>query len=158
MPLPPAVIRKFMESNGLFDPSVRLDLVRNLFAGRIDDVVKQAWVLHQAALDRHLQNYLITGGMPTAVNDFQKGGIVSAPTCAAYPEFITGGVGRIHPRRGGDLPQLIPRYVDCLCTAVSWNSMTGGGTDIASHRTVEEFANTLSKMFVLLYVYRYDVT
>lgn len=145
-------IKQFIEDNNLLNFSTRLGLLNNLLKGEIDDVIT-SFSAYQNTLDRHFKNYLITGGVPSAVNDFQENGIICESTYAIYLESIKGDIERVH--REDYLPQLIPNYIQNICSPTSWESLKRG-TDIGSHHTVEDYTKTLSRMFVLLYMYKYN--
>ena len=145
-------IKQFIEENNLLDSSTRLGLLDNLLEGKIDGTITSLSA-YQNTLDKHFKNYLITGGIPSAINDFQENGFIHESTYTIYLESIKGDIERIHNE--DYLPQLIPNYIQSLCSPTSWESLKKD-TDVGSHHTVENYTKTLSCMFVLLYMYKYN--
>ncbi len=143
---------KFIKDNDMHALSTRHDLLDALLGGEIDGTVASLSA-YQDALDKHFGNYLITGGVPPAVNDLLENGNIPASTYHTCLDSIKGDMGRVH--RGDYLPQLTPNYVRSLCSPTSWQSLKKG-TDVGSHHTVEDYTKTLSGAFVLLYMHRYD--
>lgn len=145
-------VKQFIDDNRLLGLPARIGLLSDLLGGEIGDVMTSLSA-YQNTLDRHFQDYLITGGIPSAVNDFQENGFIHESTYNTYIESIKGDIERIH--REDYLPQLIPNYIQGMCSPTSWESLKRN-TDIGSHHTVEDYTKTLSRMFVLLYMYKYD--
>ena len=130
-----------------------LSMIRGLADGRMDNALLEMSAF-QNELDRCLDDYLITGGVPTPANEFLKNGFVQGSVYQTYVDYVTGDL-----RRAGKdtsyMVQLIPNVIRSVSNPVSWGSLKED-SDIGSNQTVEEYVKTLSDMFVLSIFYRYN--
>ena len=129
------------------------DMIRNMADGSMDEDLFELSTF-QNQLDKHLDNYLITGGMPTAVNEFLKNGFIQDSVYQIYVNAIMGDLRRAD-RDVSYMVQLIPNIIKSIATPTSWTSLKEN-SDIGSHHTVEEYIKTLSDMFILSIFYRYN--
>ena len=128
-------------------------MIRNLADGVIDDSLYEISAF-QNELGRHLETYLMTGGMPIAVNEFLKKGFIPDSTYRVYVDAVMGGL----QVAGKDTPyamQLFPNIVRSIGTPTSWDSLRKD-SEIGSRRATERYVRTLSDMFVLSVFYLYN--
>lgn len=107
-------------------------------------------------LNRLLETYLITGGIPKVINEFKNTGKISEETYMIYLDVVRGDLTR-WGRREEYLRQIIERVIETIATPVSWNTLKKD-TDIASHNTVAEYIDSLKDSFILTYLYQFDVS
>ena len=158
--LSPMKFREFVfavdeEIKRKFSPLIqdRLSIVRRLAEGTIHDSLLEL-AAFQNELDRHFEDYLLTGGLPTPVNEFLKNGMIQDSVYQIYVDAIMGGLKRAE-RDASYMVQLVPNIIKSITTHTSWTSLKQN-SDIASHHTVAEYVKALSEMFILLIFYRYD--
>jgi hypothetical protein len=110
----------------------------------------------QKELDIHLANYLITGGLPIAVDQFLKDGFIKEDVYKIYLDYIKGDLNK-NKKDASYVMQMMPNIIKSLTSVVSWTTLQKH-TDIGSHNTIKEYVQILSEMFVLRYFYRYNST
>ena len=132
---------------------MRLAMIRNLADGIIDDSLYEISAF-QNELGRHLETYLMTGGMPIAVNEFLKKGFIRDSTYQVYVEAVMGGL-QVAGKDTSHAIQLLPNIIKSIGTPTSWSSLKKN-SEIGSHHTIEQYVKTLSDMFVLSIFYRYN--
>ena len=133
----------------------RLSLIRNLARGKIGDDLTNLYA-YQNELCRHFDNYMITGGMPTAIDEFLKKGFIPDSIYQIYLDAIAGNLKHVD-KDMLHMARIIPNIISSVGTPVSWRSLMKN-SDIGSHHTVEEHVKILAEMFVLLVFYRYDAS
>ena len=131
----------------------RASVVRGLARGEIAEDLDDVSIM-QAKLDRHLNNYMLTGGMPLAVLGFASRGVVTDRVYKTYLDAI-GSMIQMAGKNRSKAHQLAASIRGSSGSPVSWSSL-GRGTDIGSHHTVEEYVNMLEDVFVVSVLYRYD--
>ena len=146
-------IEKEIFSNNALSVKNRFSFIRGLADGSLDDKLLEFSVF-QNELDKHFENYLLTGGVPTAINEFLKNGCIQDSVYQVYVDAILGDLERAG-RDTSYMVQLLPNIIKSITTPVSWNKLKSD-SDIGSHHTVEEYIKTLSDMFVLSIFYKYD--
>lgn len=148
-------LRVEIDSRFMRSRSVRFDILYKLLGGEIpNDFAELA--AYQKELDAHLSDYLITGGIASAIDEFLKTGNISEGTYKIYLDAITGDLNKAN-REDSYLRQLVPNIIDSLGTPVSWQTLRKN-SDIGSHHTVEQYVQTLTEMFVLSFFYRYNAS
>lgn len=123
--------------------------------GNITDEVRGLSVF-LSALNRHLDEYFVVGGMPVAVTAFMKRRTIPDGVYKTYLDSVTGDL-----KSAGSnttyVRQIMPNIIKSTGSTVSWRSLSRD-TDIGSHHTIPEYIMTLADVFVLNVVYRYDMT
>lgn len=131
----------------------RLSAVRDLARGRIAEEVKRAYTM-QAKLDRCLDGYMLSGGLPLAVLDFAARKTIAPKTYKTYMDAAESVV-KVAGKSKSKTYQIAASIGASSGSPVSWSSLIGG-TDIGSHHTAEEYVGMLDDMFVVSFLYRYD--
>jgi len=131
----------------------RFSAVRGLADGKMDGALLEMSAF-QNELDGHLDSYLVTGGMPAAINELLKNGFVRDSVYQIYVDSVAGGLHQAG-KDASYAAQLIPNIVKSITTPVSWDSLKEN-SDMGSHHTVEGYVKTLSDMFILSLFYGYD--
>ena len=146
-------IDKLFQSLHLRELKKRVTIITDLQKGIIPDEVKEL-NLYLGALSRYFREYLLTGGVVRAVNDFIQEGKIMEGTYATYVDATIGDILR-WGKRESYLVQLIRRLNETLCSQVSWNNLREN-TDIGSANTVSEYVDVLASSFVLYPTYCLD--
>ena len=146
-------LEKEILSRFLISAKNRFSIIRGLADGKMDDTLLEMSVF-QNELDKYFNNYLITGGIPTAINEFLKNGFIQDSVYQIYVDSIIGDL-RHADKDTSYMVQLIPNVIKSISNPVSWDSLKEN-SDIGSHHTVEEYVKTLSDMFILSIFYRYN--
>ena len=131
----------------------RLAIIRGLAEGHIDDKLLEIGVF-QNELDKYFDKYLLTGGVPIAIDGFLKNGFIQDSIYHIYIEAMMGNLDQTN-KYTSYMMQLVPNIIKSITTPTSWDSLKEN-SDIGSHHTVKEYIETLSDMFVLSMFYRYD--
>ena len=148
-------LEKEISKNFLISAKNRFSIIRNLADGKIDDVLFDLFA-YQKELDKHFSNYLVTGGIPTAINTLLKEGSITEGVYQIYLDAIIGDL-RNAGKDVSYMTQLMPNIIQSLGTPTSWNSLKKN-SDMGSHHTVEDYIKVLSEMFTLSIFYRYNST
>ena len=148
------------EIKQLFDFGLRMENVRRqallgLAKGKQTSEVKELQY-HEKKLKRLLANYLITGGVPKVINDYEDNGEISESTYKRYVDVVRGDLNRWN-RRESYVRRILSRIIETMGTPVSWHTLAEG-TDIGSHNTVPEYVDTLRDTFLLHYLFRLDTS
>jgi uncharacterized protein len=124
----------------------------NLFRGKVDPIVYQL-DFSRKELDAHLDDYLMTGGFPSAVNQYHTNRKIDE---SLYNVYLTSIIGDLQKYRMNDeyLKQVSKAILNVYTTRISWNALTEH-TGIGSRNTVEEYVRTLEELFVGGVVYRW---
>ena len=131
----------------------RLAIIRGLADGHIDDKLLEIGVF-QNELDNYFDKYLLTGGVPIAIDVFLKKGFIQDSIYQMYIEAMMGNLDQTN-KNASYIVQLVPNIIKSITTPTSWGSLKEN-SDIGSHNTVKEYIEILSDMFVLSMFYRYD--
>lgn len=105
-------------------------------------------------LNHHLSNYLLTGGIPKVVNEYNKTGHIGEEIYTTYLNVILGDLNSLH-RDETLFRQLIANVIKNTSWPASWRSLSKE-TDIGSPNTVMEYVHMLRDMFILTVFYQYD--
>ena len=148
-------LQKEIKSRHLYYPIDRAEIIKKLFRGEALDEFVELSSYHKE-LEMHMKDYLITGGMPSSIDEFLQHGSISEDTYSMYLDAITGDLNREN-REDSYLRQLAPNIINDIGNPTSWQALKRN-SDIGSHHTVEQFVQTLTDMFVLYFYYKYDAS
>jgi len=148
-------LAKIIHENKLHMQSTRFRIIKNLIAGKIDDSLLELSA-YQNDLDKHLDDYLITGGLPIAVDQYIREGFIQNDVYKVYLDFIKGDLNN-NRKDWSYVSQIMPNVIKSLGSPSSWTSLQKS-TDIGSHNTIKEYVETLTEMFVLVFFYKYNST
>lgn len=148
-----AQILKVLRDLNLLSARYRLRVLHDLAEGKIPDRI-QALRPYSKDLDGLLEDYLVTGGIPRAINSYISRGAIPDIVYSDYVNLILRDIARW----GGKeifLRQIIQRVVETLSSQVSWNALRGG-TEISTHDTARWYVDILKNSFVVSYIYQLD--
>ena len=147
------VILKVLHSLRLLSVQNRIKVVHGLSAGRVPDSIHTLQP-HLKGLQGFLDDYLVTGGVPRAVNSYVSQGVIPDVVYSDYVSLILRDI----TRWGGNeifLRQIMQRVVETLSSQVSWNALKEE-TEISTHDTARWYVDVLRSSFVVSYVHQLD--
>jgi predicted AAA+ superfamily ATPase len=147
-----AELAKFINEN-LRSSEIRKKIFNKLFHTEIDPALEKL-IPQLDKLDRYLYEYLLTGGIPKAIDDYIKYGQINEYVYTTYLESILGDIQHldIDARK---FKKLVGNIIDDIGWPTSWNSLQKD-TDIGSWSTVDRYMNLLSEMFIVIIYFQYD--
>lgn len=105
-------------------------------------------------LNRYLEDYMITGGIPKVIDEYLKKRVIPKSVYTTYLNVILGDLSNLD-RNEAFFSQLATNVIKCVGWPTSWRSLQKD-TDIGSPSTVINYVSTLEDMFVLSVFYQYD--
>lgn len=106
-------------------------------------------------LDSIFDEYLITGGIMIAVNEYAEHKRINAQIYDIYIRQLIGDIARTN-REEKTAKLILASILKKICSPISWNSIRREN-DIPSPPTVEQYANILQSMFVLNTFYKIEM-
>jgi predicted AAA+ superfamily ATPase len=140
---------------GLRPRQVRYSCVDKLLSGSIPDEIKEL-NLYSKEFELLFNDYLLTGGVPRAIDEYVKTSGLNETTYKIYVDSVLGDLSR-WGKKEIYLRQIISRICETIGTCVSWNALRNN-TDVASHATVADYIDLLCSAFVLTTVYQINLT
>ncbi|MFQ5631032.1 MAG: ATP-binding protein [bacterium] len=125
----------------LFDKIELFDLV-DFDAPKILDLA-----IYQQEIDRHFQNYLLTGGFPLSVNALNAKQSIPPYIYHTYLQWIIGDLAKLG-KQEHYFKQISRKLLESLTTPLSWQAIFKT-SDIGSHNTVIEYIDHLKSSFIL---------
>jgi predicted AAA+ superfamily ATPase len=110
--------------------------------------------LHLKELNQLYDEYLITGGIPLAINAYVSDSTITKDIYEGYVELLLRDIRRW----GGNddlMRQIVRRVTDTMGSPVSLHNLQEE-TEISSHNTVTSYLDYLKDSFVLMALYRLD--
>ena len=134
-----------IERMGILKKEIKHKMIKELFEGKIDRYFEKL-MLRRKEFDVLFDKYLLTGGIPSAINQLEQKKELSQNNYIIYLNAIIGDL-----RKGGYkenyFKQLIRELFTKLSSPISWNAFTKM-TDIKSHSTVQEYATALEEFYI----------
>lgn len=152
---------KFGEYVALMDPKIGaiLTQTRPFDLESISDLVRipgfTSLLSNKNQLDLYLDQYLISGGFITAINDFYQNQAISPFVYEIYLQWIKGDFAR-YKKQERFLKQIIRRIIISLGSDIGWNSFTKD-SEISSHNTVIDYIEILEASFMVKTLYQIDI-
>ena len=139
-------LQDILQSLGLRKFEKRKQIIEDLAKGEIAPEVKQI-SLYMDKISKYLDDYLLTGGIATAVNDYVNYGEITENTYRTYIDVTIGDFLRWDNSQIY-LAQILRAINETLCSQVSWRTLEKK-TDIGSPNTVAKYVDVLKSGFVL---------
>jgi hypothetical protein len=130
----------------------RLRIFSELFNGHIDSRIEDELVLYKKDLEIILDDYIVTGGIMRAIEQFHGTDKISNGTYEIYVRSMIGDLGRWRFQEN-IAKQILRASIEKMTTAVSLNSIAKEN-EIGSHNTVSSYLDALEDSFVLDTVYQ----
>lgn len=158
---------KFSEYASVLDADIRRVVNENLLAlndrraalysltgGRIDERLERL-MPYLDILNRLLNDYMITGGLPRVVSRYTSSRTLRDPDYETYTDMLAGEWMRLD-KNITMLKALGLRLVSSMGSPVSWTALAKK-SEIGSPNTAQDYADTLERLFVSSVVYKYDM-
>jgi len=146
-------LEKVLLSHDLRKQETRKHLLESLQKGDIPNKIKEISLL-LGDLNRHLDSYLLTGGIVKAINDHIESGVIKEGTYSTYLDVTRGDILR-YGKNESYLAQILVRLNETLCSQVSWRTLQKN-TDIGSPNTITEYVDVLKSSYVVNPIYVID--
>ena len=146
-------VKKRLDDLSLSDPLARNRMLLGLCDGDIDDRLNHLLVFRDD-LELHLNNYLVSGGLPHVANELLLNNTISSTTYAGCVSSIRSDLSLAN-HNAGRIFQILPRILGSLGTPVSWSSLKRE-TDLSSHYMVEDSIVALNDSFITFMLYKYN--
>jgi len=146
-------ILKVLRNMNLLSARNRLLLLYDLAEGKIPNCV-HALRPYSKKLEGLLEDYLVTGGIPRAINSYISRAMIPDIIYGDYVNLILRDIARW----GGNeiyLRQIIQRVIETLSSQISWNTLKDG-TEISTHDTARWYVDILKNSFVASYIHQLD--
>lgn len=146
--------KKTLFDLGLAKGSDKKSKLVKLFEGKIDQTIQQL-SLYKKKLDGLLDIYLLTGGIPSTINEFMTKNEISTNLFNIY---LTATLGDLH-RYGYKetyFKQIMREIFNAIPNPTSWNNFTKT-TEVKSHNTVQDYITALEELYVANICYRCSI-
>ena len=108
--------------------------------------------IYQKRLDSLLEIYLLTGGIPSTINEYKGTDKISSRLFNVYLTAIIGDLNRYNYKEHY-FKQIMREIFNTLSNPISWNSFTKN-TEVRSHNTVQEYITALEELYIANISYR----
>jgi len=125
-----------------------------LVHGRIPQEIKRL-ALFTKELDLLLDQYMLTGGIATAVNQYVSSRNIAEDTYSVFVSLLVRDICRWKYDENY-ARQVLRRIFEVLSSQISWYKL-GEGTEIRDSKTVESYVGVLRDSFVVAYCYHLNV-
>ncbi len=132
----------------------RKELIQHICTGTITDEINELR-LYEKDIKSLFESYLITGGIPLAVDEYIRTGKIPESVYKIYVDSVLGDITR-WDKKESYLRQILRRIFETIGNPISWNTLKEN-TDISSHNTVAEYVDIMKDSFVLYYLRFYDI-
>lgn len=106
-------------------------------------------------IDLYFDQYLLTGGFITAINDFYQNENISPFIYEIYLQWVKGDFS-LYMKQERFLKQIIRRMIVSLSSDIGWNTFTKD-SEIGSHNTVIEYVDILESSYIARTIYNIDL-
>ena len=139
--------------NNFLSKSNRISLFEKISKGEIPTPLEniQAYL---PELNRYFMDYILTGGIPKAINQYIDTKIIHEGTYTDHLNAILGDLVTLN-KNENTFRQLVENIVKSIGWTSSWRSLRKD-TDIGTENTVSQYVSTLEDMFILSVLYQYD--
>lgn len=146
-------IANLIREQDILNRERRHQTISQIAAGKIPNELEEAFLLLKE-LNQLYNEYLITGGIPRAINAFVSDGTITRDVYEGYVELL---LKDIRKWGGNDalMRQIVKRLVDTLGSPVSLHSLQEN-TEISSHHTISSYLDFLKDSFVLAAIHKLD--
>jgi len=132
----------------------RKRMILELAKGRIPIELRKM-VFFSKELETLFEQYLLTGGIASAIHEYTASRRISRDTYGTFVHFVVRDICRW----GQDenyARQILRRMIETLASQVSWNSLKED-TEISDHKTAGSYVKVLKDSFVVAYYYHLNV-
>lgn len=129
----------------------RVEVLNQIMRGSVPKEIEELR-LYSNELQVLFEDYLITGGIPRAIDSFLSTGLMSKDIFITYTNLVVRDAGKWGAKEVF-LRQILRRIIETFAESTSYKSLTKD-TEIASHTTVAEYVEMLRDSFVVSYLYQ----
>lgn len=150
-----SVLRKVILNLNMLSVTRRKQMLGTLAKGELPKEFEEL-MLYKKELEGLFDDYLLTGGVPRAINSYVSNGVIPQGVYSIYTELF---LRDIHRWGGNDIyvKQILQRIIQTLSSTISWNSLKED-TEIAAHDTAKSYVDILKNSFVISYVYHLNLS
>lgn len=112
-------------------------------------------MIYSNELEILLEEYLVTGGIAQAINEYISTCRISENTYETFVNFLIRDISRWGANENY-ARQIVRRIIETLCSRVSWNSLKED-TEVGDHKTVESYVKILKDSFIVSYIYQLNI-
>ena len=105
--------------------------------------------------DTLFEQYMITGGIPQAINQYLSAKSIAEETYMTFVNLLVRDICRWEQNENY-ARQMLRRIMESLSSQISWNQLKEG-TDVRDSKTSESYVNILKDSFVVCYYYQLNV-
>lgn len=146
-------IKMLISSQDILKTERRHQVIAQITEGKLSRELEEAF-LHLKELNQLYNEYLITGGIPRAINAYVTDGAITKDIYEGYVELLVRDI-RKWGGNDGLMRQIVRRVTDTMGSPVSLHNLQEE-TEISSHNTVSSYLEYLRDSFVLAGVYKLD--
>ena len=148
-------IRMLISGQDILKRERRHEVISQIANGKLPEEIEEAF-LHLKELNQLYNEYLITGGIPRAINAYVSDSTITKDIYEGYVELL---LRDIRKWGGNDalMRQIVRRVTDTMGSPVSLHNLQEE-TEISSHNTVTSYLDYLKDSFVLAAIYKLDQT
>lgn len=144
-------LRELLIKRRLFHAERRKEILFSLMRGEIPKDVEEL-NLYSTRLSQLFDDYLLTGGIIRAINEYMTIGRIEAGLYQTYVSSVVGDIIR-WGKKEVYLAAILRRIIETTTTRVSWNALKHD-TDISHTDTVADYVDTLESSYVIQSLYK----
>jgi hypothetical protein len=146
-------IKTLISGQGILKRERRHQVISQIAGGKLPGELEEAF-LHLKELNQLYDEYLITGGIPRAINAYVTDSAITKDVYEGYVELLLRDIRR-WGGNDGLMRQIVRRVTDTMGSPVSLHNLQEE-TEISSHNTVSSYLDYLRDSFVLAGIYKLD--
>jgi len=144
-------LRELVVMRRVFHTERRKEILATLMHGEIPPEMEEL-NLHSTRLSQLFDDYLITGGIISAINEYVTKGKIEAGLYQTYVSAVVGDIIR-WGKKEIYLAAILRRIDETATSRVSWNALKRD-TDISHTDTVADYVDALESSYVLQSLYK----
>ncbi|MBN1390518.1 MAG: ATP-binding protein [Candidatus Thermoplasmatota archaeon] len=133
----------------------RISMVQDLSRGHIEKTLEKVGLLYSDELEKWLDTYLVTGGIPGPINHMISKGRIPDDVYGIYVRALIGDLARWGAQER-IAKQVLRSIISKMTNKVSMNTIAKEN-EIGSHNTVMKYLDDLENSFVLNTFYQMDM-
>jgi len=138
-----------------FSQASDMSLLENMLRNNSMHSCLESIQVYLQKLNLHLDDYMLTGGIPKAVNQYAVSKRIDEVTYTDHLNAILGDFNVLN-KHENTFRQLAGNIIKLVGWTSSWHSLREN-TDIGADNTVSQYVGTLEDMFVISVLYQYNL-
>jgi len=150
-----AELRKVILDLNILSILRRKQMLSTLAQGKFSEEFEEL-MLYKKELEGLFDDYLLTGGVPRAIDSYISKGLIPEGVYSIYTDLFLRDIRRWG---GNDIyvKQILQKIVQTLSSTISWNLLKED-TEIATHDTAKFYVDILKNSFVISYIYHLNLS